>query len=151
MNDNFRMRKVKDLAEMLGVLKKFNNAFSPTLSEIVPSLEEHAEKLIQRAENYLLMDGKEICGWVSFYDNDEEGGVGYLTHLAVDGKCRGRGLGKELLRFAEEECAKKGMKTAKLEVRKDNARARKLYEEMGFKVSEERQDSLYMKKELSVV
>lgn len=149
MSDNFKMRKVKGLAEMLGVLKKFDDAFSPALSEIVPSLEGHAKKLARHAENYLLMDGEEICGWISFYDNDEEGGVGYLTHLAVDEKYRGRGLGGELLRFFERECTKRGMNVLKLEVQKGNIRARRLYKEMGFKVSEELQSSIYMERDLS--
>ncbi len=45
---------------------------------------------------------------------------------------RGRGLGRWLLAFAEEQARMLGVQTLHLEVERDNSRARKLYHSFGF-------------------
>jgi len=56
----------------------------------------------------------------------------HLLNAAVHPACRGRGLGRALVRRVLEEAAAEGVRTALLEVRAGNHVARRLYAELGF-------------------
>lgn len=55
-----------------------------------------------------------------------------IHDLAVLPEYRGRGVGRELLRAAEERARRAGCCKLTLEVQEDNARARTLYQRFGF-------------------
>jgi ribosomal protein S18 acetylase RimI-like enzyme len=55
-----------------------------------------------------------------------------LYSLAVAPNVRGHGIGRRLLAAAETAAAKAGRATLRLEVRRDNAAARRLYRSRGF-------------------
>ncbi len=56
----------------------------------------------------------------------------YVHHMAVRPDCQNRGIGRRLLAAAVEAAGELGLQ-AKLEVHVDNAGARKIYEEAGFR------------------
>jgi [ribosomal protein S18]-alanine N-acetyltransferase len=58
----------------------------------------------------------------------------HINNIAVKPECRGRGLGRALLEFVFRLGAGLGARRATLEVRRSNAAALKLYENMGFTV-----------------
>lgn len=60
------------------------------------------------------------------------GGDGEITNVAVDETQRGKGIAYEMLSYAMEETAKKGVEAFTLEVRISNTPAIKLYEKLGF-------------------
>ena len=61
----------------------------------------------------------------------------YIDTFAIDPTYRGKGLGKQLLQFAIEYYVVQQRKTLGLLVEENNAKAKKLYEHLGFKVVED--------------
>lgn len=59
-----------------------------------------------------------------------------IHDIAVSPQARGQGLGTQLLRAVEEEAKALGCCRVTLEVRSDNTRAKKLYEEVGFEADQ---------------
>ena len=59
---------------------------------------------------------------------------GAVTNIAVCENCRGRGIGKGILKCLLDHCEKIGINNLTLEVRLSNTPAIKLYENHGFKI-----------------
>jgi len=58
---------------------------------------------------------------------------GWFCDVAVAPAHQNRGLGQELMRRADAEAARAGLRTLQLEVRDDNASARRVYEKSGYR------------------
>lgn len=58
----------------------------------------------------------------------------YLSDLAVDGKCRGKGIGTFILERSLELARERGCKRVVLDVYLDNESALRLYKRVGFKI-----------------
>jgi GNAT superfamily N-acetyltransferase len=69
---------------------------------------------------------------VLWLDAFEERGQAWLFELVVDEPLRGRGLGREALRLAEEEARSRGMRRMALNVLGGNDVARSLYRTAGY-------------------
>lgn len=63
--------------------------------------------------------------------------TGRIYSLAVDSSCRGKGIGRQLLREMMDQLAQRGAGKVYLEVESTNASAIALYERMGFSVTDE--------------
>ena len=84
-------------------------------------------------------------GYAALYANDMETRIAYFTLLAVKPGCQGMGIGQALMQAGLDLAKSRGMKAAKLEVKKGNAGAIRLYERLGFCVcAEASADSIYM-------
>ena len=57
----------------------------------------------------------------------------YIEMIAVSPEARGKGVGRALMQEAEQRCRKLGKNRLTLQVVDTNPRAKKLYEEMGFR------------------
>ena len=57
----------------------------------------------------------------------------YIEMIAVSPETRGKGVGRALMQEAEQRCRKLGKNRLTLQVVDTNPRAKKLYEEMGFR------------------
>lgn len=68
--------------------------------------------------------------------------------LCVDSAYRDHGLGRRLMRRLLDEAIGRGKPVVKLSVVRDNARARHLYESMGFRYTHEQGDDLFMERPL---
>jgi ribosomal protein S18 acetylase RimI-like enzyme len=76
----------------------------------------------------------EIAGFIWLQEYEEnEGRLGYITNIHVVKKYRNRGIGKRLLRFAEDYFRRKGAVKLQLEVVDTNTPAISLYQKNGFK------------------
>ena len=64
--------------------------------------------------------------------------IARLYSLAISAEARGRGVGEKLLVAAERDAARRGSARMRLEVRRDNAAAQRLYLRRGFRVIGER-------------
>lgn len=69
----------------------------------------------------------------------------YLERVYIHPDFRRRGIAKQFLAYAEEECKKRGLGFVELAVREENVPARKLYEGTGFK---ELGKKIYLQKEI---
>ena len=112
--------------------------------KFVPKEEEYLEKLADKAE-LLSHDSHGQClGFVFFYCNDPAKYSSYITLLMVAPAARKSGIGAALVRYVLILTAQRGFKICRLEVRKENAAAIKLYESMGFCPLEDRGDKYVM-------
>lgn len=71
-------------------------------------------------------------GFGSFYCNDNNNYIAFLTRIAVLPQYEGKGYGTQLLKRIEEIAFEAGMKYMRLEVNKTNERAMNLYNKMGY-------------------
>jgi ribosomal protein S18 acetylase RimI-like enzyme len=98
---------------------------------LVPALREHASALVLLAFEATQPIGLATCffGFSTFAARP----LLNVHDLAVLPTHRGRGIGRALLNAAEQCARARGCAKLTLEVREDNARARRLYEERGFR------------------
>ena len=93
---------------------------------------------IGRGEMYLARLAGQTFGTFALQWSDEEvwgdvlGDAGYVHGLAIRRGFAGRGLGRELLRWAEEHVALSGQSYLRLDCRADNRDLNEYYERAGF-------------------
>jgi ribosomal protein S18 acetylase RimI-like enzyme len=98
----------------------------------VPNVDEYLEKIMNQASFLFSYSGRNCRGFIAYYDNDLENIVGYITMVLVAPNWRGRGIGKELVRYALRMLKKSGFKICGLEVDRHNYKAISLYSSLGF-------------------
>ena len=118
---------IKDIAE----LEK--DCFSEPWSET--SLRD--ELTNETARFYVLRDTKELLGYIGSNNICNEV---YITNVAVNENCRGKGYGKILVNHLIKQSELERAFFITLEVRKSNENAIKLYEKCGFKLIGERKN-----------
>jgi GNAT superfamily N-acetyltransferase len=80
-------------------------------------------------------DGKEI-GMIWFKEErDWEVPYAFLNQVSIWSEHQGRGLGRALMKAFEAKCSDLGLQRIRLHVFGFNERARKLYESMGFEMT----------------
>ena len=78
-----------------------------------------------------------LCGAaIVFFHRGHD--IARLYSLAVAPEARGQGVGERLLAAAERDAARRGSRRMRLEVRRDNPGAQRLYAQRGFRVFDER-------------
>ncbi len=120
----------KDIKEIAELEKE---CFSEPWSE--NSLKE--ELTNETARFYVLRDGETLLGYIGSNNICNEV---YITNVAVDSNCRGKGYGKTLVNHLIKQCELERAFFITLEVRKSNENAIKLYEKCGFKLIGERKN-----------
>lgn len=133
-----------DYNEVLLLLNRFDNNFKPKLSDEV-NLEHYSKKLSENALFAIKKDGDTIIGEVAFYCNELLSQI-YITSVCVDPLFEGKGIAYQLISFLKDKYSLNYGKMA-LEVRKDNNKAKFLYDKLGFVVVEDRLEKLYMELE----
>ena len=118
--------------DILAVLVAFDEDFPRSISSRVGSLDGHARKLAERALVYQAAKDGIRAGFVAFYANDQASATAFLTHLAVERRFRGTGVGLALMRRCIDASRGAGMKRMKLEVDAVNEPAIRFYRSLGF-------------------
>ena len=102
---------------------------------------------------FVVLDSSDSVAGYTFMEPKR--GCGYVMSIAVHPRNRNQGYAELLLEALESECSKNGLKKMKLDVRKENLVAIKLYKKLGFiKVHTNRDyygpgiDALTMEKQL---
>ena len=91
----------------------------------------------------------DAVGYASMYATDQQTKTAFMTLLAVRPGCQGMGVGKALMERCLASARENGMKQVRLEVRKDNLRAIRMYEKYGFAADGQQTDhSIFMTKPL---
>ena len=78
---------------------------------------------------YVVFFDGTLVGYVGFWEAADEA---HITTVTVRREYRGRGFGREEVRFILEVAGRRGIREATLEVRPSNIRAQSLYKGMGF-------------------
>jgi ribosomal protein S18 acetylase RimI-like enzyme len=84
---------------------------------------------------WLVENDGELVGYIVLtfgYSLEFDGRDAYVDEIYLKESCRGRGLGRNTLRFAEAKCAQLGVRALHLEVDRNNARALAVYLKAGF-------------------
>jgi ribosomal-protein-alanine N-acetyltransferase len=76
----------------------------------------------------VFLDGA-LIGYAGFWEAADEA---HITSVTVRREYRGRGFGREELKFLMDLAAQRGLREANLEVRPSNIPAKNLYKGMGF-------------------
>ena len=91
----------------------------------------------ETARFYVLRDSENLLGYIGANNICNEF---YITNVAVNSKCRGKGYGKILVNHLIKQGEAERAFFITLEVRKSNENAIKLYEKCGFKLIGERKN-----------
>ncbi len=110
-----------------------NECFSEPWSE--NSLRDELSN--ETARFYVLRDSEKLLGYIGANNICNEV---YITNVAVNGVCRGKGYGKILVNHLVKQSEAERAFFITLEVRKSNENAIKLYEKCGFKLIGERKN-----------
>jgi ribosomal protein S18 acetylase RimI-like enzyme len=127
----FRKAARRDIKPMATV---FQRAFAATneFSDAEGYLES-----ARRGRDQQLVVAKDMHGRIAGFimtDTDSFAGNSlYVAQVAVDPDFQGHGIGRKLMKQAEEMALKKGFNAVALHVRKDNEKAIGLYKSMGYK------------------
>ncbi|GHA78350.1 GNAT family N-acetyltransferase [Pontibacter akesuensis] len=82
------------------VLQLWNQEYPVQLQyAALAAFEEYLKGLMQKRHYLLLSEAGEVCGWFFLFERAEE----TWFALLVDGKLKGRGYGKRLLRLVQEK------------------------------------------------
>lgn len=111
-------------------------------------LEDYVDKIISLSTIVPYFIEGELKAFISYYKNNPEKTVAFLTMILVAKDYQGKGIGKLLLEFSIKDILKSGFKKYSLEVSKDNASAIQFYLNYGFTKKEERDAILLMVKEI---
>jgi len=121
----------------------------PSLTDRKINISQYSEKLAQYWKVWIHYDMGKPISIIAGYFNDETTRTVYLSMLAVAEEYQGKRLASSLLSEFEDYAIKNKMNYVKLEVRKHNLVARKLYSKFGYKVIGDASDtSYYMLKKL---
>jgi ribosomal protein S18 acetylase RimI-like enzyme len=97
--------------------------------------EKDIERMVKVAPELFLVgliDGKVVATVMGNYD----GHRGWLHYLGVEPALQMKGYGRQIVGAMEEKLRAKGCPKINLQVRKDNLKAVKFYEKIGFKIDE---------------
>lgn len=116
--------------------------------KFIPS-EEYLSKLEKNAELLAHNSPEGLMGFAYFYCNSEKKDFSYITLIATSEAARGKGFGQSLVYQVLEITKQRGFDECRLEVRKENLSAFNLYEKLGFKKIEDREEKILMSKKVS--
>jgi ribosomal protein S18 acetylase RimI-like enzyme len=110
-----------------------------TEGEALDKAEEDYQRLLPQGEktknNYLfsLYDGNACIGsfWIAVRPNH----TGYIYNIEIEEEFRGRGFGKSAMKEIEIKAKELGLNKIELHVFGHNTTARKLYEKIGYEVT----------------
>lgn len=87
--------------------------------------------LDRQLEAFLRSEGRPVTIDVEAHDDEF-----YIDTICVAENVRGKGVGSQLLAFAEDEAKRRGFAKISLNVEVEKMRARQLYEHVGYRITE---------------
>ena len=125
-----RLARVSDANKLKDFNDLFNDKDDTTLNELETSLRENKDEIIICADIGTAIVGlccipiiKTMCfNWQ----------YGFITEIFVQKEYRNRGIGTSLMKFAEKEIAKRGLKKTFLWTGESNTKAQKLCMSFGY-------------------
>lgn len=145
MNDNIIIQQIKDKDKIKNFFIEEDNSFLEKLSSRV-DIEEYTDKLINNAVIYSIQRCNKIIAIIAYYRNNLNNKTAYLTYLCVDKLYRSNNYATKLLSIMFSDCINNGFLKIRLETNKDNLIARKFYEKNGFKLYEQKNNSVFYEK-----
>ncbi len=122
-----------NIEQITNILNKFKFCLESLKTKDV-DIKEIALKFLKYATIAVTYKDNEIIGFISFYCNDKQNKVAYISMIAVLPEHRQKGIGNKLIEEALEYCRKNEMKCIRLEVRKKNINVLDFYKKLGFEI-----------------
>lgn len=147
-NLRFRKGKAEDLTAIMGLVADAQKWFAGQgIDQWQDGYPTHELILsdISYSNNYIVeLNGVISATFVASFDGEptysEVEGRGWLNEnryavihrIAVADRCRRKGVAKEILHYAEELCAERGVKDIRIDTHRDNVAMRSLLKKMGY-------------------
>ena len=90
--------------------------------------------------------GEKLVGLLSVYFNNRDQKIGFINHIAVLEEYQKQGISKALFHQCFEYAIEHNFESIKLEVSKVNTTALTLYEQAGFCIEDNKENTIIMKK-----
>ena len=133
--------------EVLELLNKAENSFTPPLSHNIPyTLEEYALRLANYAMFVICKDNADTIGFLAYYEN-YEGRYAYIPQIWVSGEYQRQGIGSLMLCKMNSVLGRE-IRFVRLEVRMANKKAYGFYLKSGFIDVDEKDSKFIMEKQL---
>ena len=98
-----------DKQKMVDFIQKLDHEFVPPLTARGIDIDGYVEKIISQGDAVLALMQEKLVGLVTFYCNDLETQMAYLSWTGVDPDRRGRGISIRLILKCLEKCRNAGM------------------------------------------
>ena len=109
----------------------------------------YLDKFWAEQENRIYVaEDREVVAFLSVEVHHEPVKYIYLDDFSVTKQCRGKGIGTEMLRIAENYARKIRIPVVCLHVEKSNTAALRLYERLGYKIHEDQGSRCLMMKQI---
>lgn len=146
---DIKLLKVTDKEEIEKAVKLLEGMLIPSLTERNIDTILYSKKLSNNGKVWCHYNMGKPISIIAGYLNDMASRIAYLSILIVAPEYRSKKLASSLLTKFEDYAIQNGMDYIKLEVRKNNIAAQKLYKNFSYEIiGEASETSFYMKKQL---
>lgn len=128
---------------LIRLLEEVDAEFAPPLSQRL-SIPAYVDKMIANAVILPLFECGELLAFVGMYCNDPTRRKAYISMVATSADGRGKGIASSLVNHAIAFAGRSGFDELSLEVYRSNTAALNLYRKLGFVVSGENEQSLFL-------
>jgi ribosomal protein S18 acetylase RimI-like enzyme len=137
MQISFRAATLTDIDWLIEAMREFNAIEDYGFNESIarPALEKFIPDSSLGGLWLIEAEGKAV-GYVVLtfgYSFEFHGRDAFVDELFIEADYRGRGIGRQAMRFIEERCREFGVKALHLEVDRTNFAGQALYQKSGFK------------------
>lgn len=149
-NNSYRITPIKRIEEIKKIIEEFDVLFEPTIMSNIHDMNKYYEKLYVNGVTIIIHNSSDVIGFCSFYCNDYENKVAYISLIAVKPHYEGSGYSTRLLKYVENYCIENNMEKIKLEVYNKNKKGINFYIKNGFNFCEENatDNTRYMQKKI---
>ena len=147
MRFNYTIKTANE-EKILSHLRKCNANFIPPLNKRT-ILYDYSKKIFEKSITFEAWEKGTLTGLICAYFNDTEKGIGYITNVSTVKYFMGKGIASTLLNMCIKYGKQHNFKRIELEVSKNSFTAIKLYNKIGFHISENKGDQFLMTLEIN--
>lgn len=145
-----KIEKVKknEISRVSDLLNKIGKYYVPILTEQLENLENYVQKIVDNSTIFIVTVNNIDIALISFYCNNFRDKKAFISSFGVDISHQGKGVAQKLMNYTIAYLKKLGFDSIELEVHKHNDRAMRFYENNDFVITQENNNSFFMKRTL---
>ena len=137
------------IAQIVEHFSNCNAEFVLSLGKRI-DINSYAEKIIKKAVRFEAWNKGALVGLVAAYCNDSETHSAYITNVSVVQRWQGKRIASQLLGNCIKHMKESGFDRVDLEVNAENASVIRLYEKMGFRIDNKKDQMAFMRLDIEV-